>query len=97
MSRRWHYESGPLEKANEELTVLWREIDRVKRTGTGQTVVAKISGSSETEVRHGLGRVPEHVFPTPRANANVWETRPATATSAFLQASADVECSIRFV
>jgi hypothetical protein len=89
MSRRYFYpKDSPLSGGNEELDDLWRRMD-VQESRRTKAIEVQV-GTGETEVRHGLGRVPEDVHPVPRADARVWQPRRATETSVFLAASAAV-------
>ena len=86
MSRRFHYKDSPLSELNEEMDALWRHMDAFKEEARTKEFSYTV-GTGETEIRHGLGRVPKHVYPTAQSAGYVWETRNATETSVFLAAS----------
>lgn len=89
MSRRYYYpKGGPLDGVNTEMDDLWRRIESL--AGARTNAVEASVGTTETAVRHGLGRVPESIHPVPRADARVWQTRKATDTTVYLAASVAV-------
>jgi hypothetical protein len=93
MSRRYNYTDGPLMQANEELSDLWRQVDAIKARKS-QTITTTVR-TTETEVRHDLGRVPQSVVPLAFGAAAVFfQTRAANENSVFLSASVEVKASI---
>lgn len=93
MGRGAHfYKDTPLSDTNEEFNEIWQRLDALGVTRR-LTINATV-GITETEIRHQLGKKPTSVVPVPRADARVWQTRNATATSLYLAASASVKCDI---
>jgi len=84
MSRRYHYE-GVHAPLNAEMADLWRAVDALVARSSIQ--IFAVVNVGETEVRHTLGRVPQHISVIPRLDARVWQTRPATETSVYLRAN----------
>jgi hypothetical protein len=94
MGRRQRYldvkDEAFLGTLNDDLDDLDRRLLIVERT------TKKLDGvrveTTETELRHGLGRTPEDIHPVPRSDARVFQTKQATDKAVFL--AANVACVV---
>lgn len=84
--------TGVHEPLNAEFDDLSRRIDDLESKRIVK-VTARI-GTTETEVRHGLGRVPVDIGVLPKELQDVCMTRNPTETSLYLKATASVEVVI---